>query len=265
MSYANILLEQEGPIAILSINRPEKRNAMNLATRREISAALDAIAVDDGIRVLVVTGVGEKAFIAGSDLTEFGRLSPLEVYEFGNTYGQRLYSRFEDLPIPVIAMVNGMSFGGGLEVALACDFRIASENAAFGQLEILLGVMPSSGGTQRLPRLIGSGRARQMIFTGEILSAEEALRVGLVNQVVPLPDLRSTVLGIAEEIARNGCISLQMAKKALLMSQEVGLHAGLAYETLCQTACFTSPDREEGMASFFEKRSPVFTSTNPRF
>lgn len=265
MKYAHIILEQEGPVAVLSINRPEKRNAMNLATRRELSAALDAVAADGGIKVLVVTGAGEKAFIAGSDLTEFGRLSPLEFYEFGNTYGQRLYTRLEELPIPVIAMVNGMSFGGGLEVALACDFRIASENAVFGQVEILRGIMPSSGGTQRLPRLVGSGRARQMIFTGEILSAEEALRIGLVNRVVPLPELRSTVLGIAGKIAGNGSISLQMAKKALLMSEEVGLRAGLAYETLCQTACFTSPDREEGMASFFEKRPAVFTDANPRF
>lgn len=258
MDYVNILFEQEGPVAILSINRPDKRNALNLETRKEIAEVLDKVERDRAVHVLVVTGVGDKAFIAGSDLNELSKMSPLEVYEFGNSYGQRLYTRFEELPIPVIAMVNGLSLGGGLEVAMACDFRIASDNAKFGCPEILLGIMPSSGATQRLPRLVGPGRARQMIFTGDSIGAEEAYRIGLVNQIVPPAELKTTVMAIAAQIALKGHTSLKMAKRAILMSQEVGVHAGLAFETLCQTACFTSADKDEGMASFFEKRKPVF-------
>lgn len=258
MAYKNIIFEREGPTAILSINRPDKRNALNMATRLEISEVLDLVARDEGIAVLVVTGVGDKAFIAGSDLTELSKMSPVQVHDFAGTYGQRLYTRFEDLDIPVIAMVNGHCLGGGLEVAMACDIRIASENATFGQPELLLGIIPGSGATQRLPRLVGPGIARYMIFTGEAVNAAEALRLGLANKVVPAGELRAAVMETAKRIASKGRVSLKMAKRSLLMSQEIGVSAGLAFESLAQAACFSSSDKEEGMAAFFEKRKPVF-------
>lgn len=258
MSYENVIFEREGPVAFLAINRPEKRNALNMAARLEISEILDIVSGDPEIRVLVVTGAGDKAFIAGSDITELRKMSPVEVHEFARTYGQRLYTRFEDLNIPVIAMVNGLCLGGGLEVAMACDIRIASETATFGQPELFLGIIPGSGATQRLPRLVGPGIARYMIFTGETIDAAEALRLGLVNKVVPAGELRSRVLEIAGKITAKGRVSLKMAKRSLLMSQEIGVSAGLAFESLAQVACFSSPEREEGMSAFFEKRKPAF-------
>ena len=258
MAYTNVLFEQEGAVAYLSVNRPDKRNALNMETRREIAAVLDAVDKNPDIMVLVLTGVGDKAFIAGTDLNEFGRMTPEQVYAFGNSYGQRLYTRLEDLSIPVIGMINGLCLGGGMEFAMCCDFRIAADSAKFGQPEISLGFIPSSGATQRLPRLVGPGRARQMIFTGEIISAEDAYRMGLVNKVVPLAELKDTVREIAAKMTDKGRVSLQMAKRAVLMSQEAGLHAGLSFETLAQMVCFHAPDREEGVNSFFEKRKPVF-------
>lgn len=258
MEYSNVIFEHDGPVAFLTINRPDKRNALNMATRLEISAILDSISHDETIMALVVTGAGDKAFIAGSDLTELSGMSPDGVYDFARTYGQRLYTRFEDLDIPVIAMVNGLCLGGGLEVAMACDIRIASDKAVFGQPELFLGIIPGSGATQRLPRLVGPGRARQMVFTGDTIDAQEAYRSGLVNQVAPAEELRSVVMDIARKIVSRGRVSLKMAKRSLLMSQEIGVSAGLAFESLAQVACFSSPDRDEGMAAFFEKRKPVF-------
>jgi len=258
MEFQNILFEREGRVAVMAVNRPDKRNALNLAARREIVQVLDAVQNDSGLGVLVVTGVGDQAFISGSDLNEFGRMSPLECYEFTNTYGQRLYTRLEELPIPVIAMINGLCLGGGCEVALACDIRLAADTARLGQPEVLLGIMPGSGATQRLPRLVGPGKARELIFTGDIIDAAEALRIGLVNRVVPAAELRAATMDMARKIAGRGAFSLKMAKKALLMSQEVGVAAGLAFEALAETAVFCSPDKEEGVEAFFAKRKPVF-------
>ena len=258
MEYENVILEKEGTVAILTVNRPAKYNALNTATRREIADVINTIKSDLSVSVLVITGSGEKAFIAGTDLTEFGKMSPLEVFEFCNTYGQRLYTSLEELPIPVIAMINGYAFGGGLEISMACDFRFASDNARLGQPEINLGFIPSGGGTQRLSRLVGSGLARQMLFTGDAISAQEAYRIGLVNAVFPPDQLRDAVMKVANRIARRGRTSLMMCKRAALLSQEVGLTPGLAYETLCQVACFTHPDRAEGVQAFFEKREPDF-------
>lgn len=258
MSYENIVLEHEGRVVTIAINRPDKRNALNLATRREIARALDAIQSDTEVGVLVITGIGDKAFISGSDLNEFGRMSPLECYDFANTYGQRLYARLEELDIPVIAMINGLCLGGGCEVALACDIRIASDSAKFGQPEILLGMIPGSGATQRLARLIGQGMARELIFTGDIIDANEALRTGLVNRVVPSGELRKVTMEMAQKIANRGTLSLKMAKRTLRMSQEIGVSAGLAFEALAETAVFCCPDRKEGVDAFFEKRQPIF-------
>lgn len=258
MDYKNLYFEQEERVAILTINRPEKRNVLNKATRFEISAAIDRVKQDPEIGVLVVTGAGDKAFIAGSDLNEFGRMSPLEAYEFLDTLAQRLYTRFEQLDIPVIAMINGLCLGAGSEIALACDLRIAADGAQFGQPEILLGIMPGSGATQRLTRLVGPGKAKEIIFTGDMIDAAEALAIGLVNRVVPASELRNTVMELAHKIASRGAFSLKMAKRAIQMGQEVGLTPGLAFEALADMACFCSPEKEEGVEAFFAKRKPQF-------
>ena len=258
MEYKNIGFKREGRVAVLTINRPDKRNALNLETRGEIAQVLDRLRNDAGVGVLVVTGAGDKAFISGSDLNEFGRMPPLQALEFCDTMGQRLYHRFEELDIPVIAMINGLCLGGGLEVALACDIRIASDTAKFGQPEVHLGIMPGSGATQRLPRLVGQGLAREMIFTGRVLKADEALRIGLINRAVPPEELRAVCLDMAQEIAAKSAFSLKMAKRAMRMGQEIGVNAGLAYEALAETAVFCHPDKEEGVQAFFDKRKPEF-------
>lgn len=259
MEYKYILFEKEDRVATLTINRPEKRNALDKATRLEISSVLDQLEKGGhDIGVLVVTGAGDKAFIAGSDLNEFGRMSPLETYDFLNTLAQRLYTRFEQLEIPTIAMINGVCLGGGCEVAMACDLRIAADTARFGQPEINVGVMPGSGATQRLARLVGPGKAKELIFTGDIIDAQEALAIRLVNRVVPASELRAKVMELAHKIASKGTFALKMAKRAINLSLEVGVTAGLAYEALAEVACFCSSDKEEGMGAFFEKRSPQF-------
>lgn len=258
MEYSNILFEREGAVGILTINRPEKYNALNRETRSQILAVLNTVEQSPDIAVLVVTGAGEKAFVAGADIREMGEMGPLEVYAFAQTLGQRLYTRFEELPIPVIAMINGLALGGGLEMAMACDFRIASTNARLGQPEINLGFLPSGGGTQRLGRLVGTGRARQMIYTGDAVTAEEACRIGLVNEVAAPDQLRSRVMELAQKIASRGRTSLSMCKRSILFGQEAGLYAGLAYETLCQVACFAHPDKTEGVNAFLEKRQPDY-------
>lgn len=258
MEYSNILFDREGAVGILTINRPEKRNALDRETRGQILAALDMVCQSPDIAVLVVTGSGEKAFVAGADIREMGEMGPLDVYTFAQTLGQRLYTRFEELPIPVIAMINGHALGGGLEMAMACDFRIASANAKFGQPEINLGFLPSGGGTQRLGRLVGTGRARQMIYTGDSITADEAFRIGLVNEVVVPDQLRPRVMELAQKIASRGRTSLTMCKRSIQFSQEAGLHAGLAYEALCQVACFAHPDKTEGVSAFLEKRKPNY-------
>ena len=205
-----------------------------------------------------MTGASDKAFISGSDLNEFGRMSPLEAYEFMDTLAQRLYTRLEQLDIPVIAMVNGLCLGAGCEVAMACDLRIASETARFGQPEVNLGLMPGGGGTQRLTALVGPGKAKELIFTGDIIDAREALSIGLLNRVVPASELRSKVMEMAHKIAGKGAFSLKMAKRAIQIGQEVGLTPGLAFEALSEVACFTSPEKEEGIEAFFAKRKPQF-------
>lgn len=258
MEFENIIFERDERVAILTFNRPDKRNALNKATRLEIVSILDQLERDPDAGVLVLTGAGDKAFISGSDLNEFGRMSPLEAYDFLDNLAQGLYTRFERLDIPVIAMVNGLCLGGGCEVALACDIRIASDSARFGQPEVHLGIMPGSGATQRLTRLVGPGKAKELIYTGDIIDASEALAIGLVNRVVPAQELRNTVMEMAKKIADHGAFSLKMAKRAINMGQELGITPGLAFEALAEVACFASPEKEEGMGAFFEKRKPKF-------
>ncbi len=258
MEFEHIIFERQGRVAILTVNRPEKRNALNKAARLEIRQVQRLVADDPSIGVLLITGAGDKAFIAGSDLEEFGRMSPVEAYHFLGSLAQRLYTRFEELDIPVIALINGLCLGGGNEIALACDLRLAADTARLGQPEINLGIIPGSGATQRLSRLVGPGRARELIYTGRIIDADEALAMGLVNRVVPAPKLREEGLKLARQIADKSAFALKMAKRSLRLAQEVGLTPGLAYEALAETACFAHPDRAEGMQAFFDKRKPRF-------
>lgn len=258
MQYQNIIYEQEGRVAIVSINRPEKRNALDRPTRLEIADVQERVAGDTSVGVLVVTGAGSKDFMSGSDLNEFGRMNPLEAYQFLNTLAQRLYTHFEELDKPVIAMINGLCLGAGCEISLACDLRIASENARFGQPELNLGIIPGSGGTQRLTRLVGAGLARELIFTGDTIDSAEALRIGLVNHVYPQTELKARTLELAQRIASRGPFSLKMAKRSMRMAYEMNLSAGLAFEALAEVACFASNEKQEGMEAFFAKRPPQF-------
>lgn len=258
MDLDNLLFEQEGRVAVMTVHRPEVYNALNKATRVEIVKVLERVAADDGVGALVITGAGPKSFIAGSDLNEFGRMDPLEAYEFLDTLAQRLYTRFEELDKPVIAMINGLCLGAGCEIALACDIRLASDNARFAQPEINIGIMPGSGGTQRLQRVVGPGRARELIFSGDQIDAAEAYRIGLVNHVYSSDELRPRTMELAAKIASKGALSLKMAKRAMRMGQEVGVTPGLAYEALAEVACFAGPDKAEGMEAFFAKRKPKF-------
>ena len=258
MEYQNMLYEQRGRVALARFNRPDKLNALNRAARVELSDIIDRVAADPGIGVLVLGGAGDKAFVAGSDLNEFGRMSPLEAYEFLDTLAQRLYTRLEELDKPVIAMIQGLCLGAGCEIALACDLRIAADNARFGQPEVKIGIMPGSGATQRLSRLVGPGKAKELIFTGNMIKAAEALSIGLINRVVPADELEGAVMELAGRIAAKGAFSLKMAKRSINMGREVGITPGLAYEALAEVACFCSPDKAEGIDAFFEKREAKF-------
>jgi len=258
MALENIVYTKEEGIAQITINRPEKRNALNRATRLEMAEALEDTRKDPAIRVLVLAGEGEKAFVSGSDLQELSQLDALEMEEFSATLGQRFYTRFEELPKPVIAMIDGLCLGGGLELAMACDIRIASDRSRFGQPEMFIGIMPGSGATQRLARLVGVGKAKELIFTGEMIDAAEAHRIGLVNQICAPEQLKEAVVGLANRIARHGPLALKWAKKCVNMGQETGLSVGLAYEALAESLLFTTKDRQEGMRAFFEKRKPRF-------
>ncbi len=261
MKFENITYEKEDAIARMMVNRPEKRNALNRATRLEMRDALEDARTDSSIKVLILSGSGGKSFIAGSDLTELSKLTPIEMEEFLATLAQGFYTRFEQLEKPVIAMIDGLCLGGGLELALACDIRIASDASRFGQPEILLGIMPGSGGTQRLSRLVGVGKAKELIFTGNMIDATEALQIGLVNQVVPSDKLKETVLTMAGRIAEQSSLALKWAKKAINISQESTLSVGMGFEALAESLLFSSKDREEGIKAFFEKRKPKFSGS----
>ncbi len=259
MDFENIIYKKADGIAQIIVNRPEKRNALNRATRLEMASALEDTKKDAAVKVLILSGAGEKAFVSGSDLNELSRLNALEMEAFCSTLGQRFYTRFEELHKPVIAMIHGLCLGGGLELAMACDIRVASHSSRFGQPEMLIGIMPGSGGTQRLARLVGIGKAKELIYTGEMIDAEEAHRIGLVNKICPKEKLQEVVMDLAGRIAKQSPLALKWAKKSINMGQEAGLTVGLAYEALAESILFTSKDREEGIKAFLEKRKPKFT------
>ncbi len=258
MGFENIIYEKEKGIARIIVNRPEKRNALNRDTRAEIREAMDLVRKDEEVRVLIFRGAGEQSFIAGADLNDLKKFSPLGMYHHMNNLGQKLYNDIENLPIPTIALINGFCFGGGVELALSCDMRIASENAKFGQTEILLGFIPGGGATQKLPRLVGSGLAKELMFTGKVIDAREAERIGLVNRTVPLKDLDQEGRTIAEKICSLSPIAIRVCKEAINQAAQSSLGAGLAYEVMAEALCFSSEDRSEGIQAFLEKRPAQF-------
>jgi enoyl-CoA hydratase len=252
-----VRVEREDGVAVLTIDRPEKRNALSAAVRAALIAALDALRGDEAVRVLVVTGAGDRAFVAGADIAEFAGRTPLE--QRSAMTGRRVFDEIAAYPKPVIAMINGFCLGGGCELALACDLRVASETARFGQPEIGLGIIPGGGGTQRLPRVVGMGQAMRLVLTGELIDAAEALRIGLADVVHPAAALRARTMEVARAMAARSPVALRMAKSAVRAAAEMPLQAGLAYETELFVTCFASDDRREGVEAFLEKRPPTFT------
>jgi enoyl-CoA hydratase len=244
-------------VSIVTINRPEALNAFNTDLLRELLGVFERVAADPSIRAVVLTGGGERSFVAGADIKEMALLSEAEGREFGEL-GHATPNRIGSMPQPVIAAVNGFAFGGGCELAIACDFRIASENAQFAQPEVSLGIPPGWGASQRLPRLIGPGLAADLILTGRRIKAEEALRIGLVNQVVPLADLMPTAIALAEQIAGNSPRAVTSAKRLMRRAFDGSLDDGLAAEIDAFAGAFGTPDQREGMAAFVEKRSPIY-------
>ena len=253
MAYENVLLQRDGAVSTVTVNRPQALNALNPATVDELLRCCDEIQRDRAVRCVIVTGAGEKAFVAGADIAAMAAMSPLQGREFSR-HGHRLMSTLEDLAIPVIAAVNGFALGGGLELALACDVIFASQAAKFGQPEINIGVMPGAGGTQRLTRAIGKGRAMEMILTGKMISADEALRHGLVNKVVPVEYYLEEAKALAKEIASKPPIAVHLAKEAILKAFDTTVEVGLEYERRNFYLLFASEDQKEGMKAFVEKR-----------
>ena len=255
-AYETLLLERAGRVAIVTINRPDKRNALNIKTREEGAAVLEELRSDDSVGVLVFTGAGDKAFVAGADIAEFSGRTALTQREV--MMGRSLFTAIDTFPKPIIAMINGYCLGGGCELALACDIRIASETASFGQPEINLGIIPGGGGTQRLTRLVGEGKAMELILTGEIIDAKTAFGIGLVNQVVPADQLQAKTMEIANRIADKSPIALRLAKEAVKLASRSNLDEGLRREVDLFALCFSSEDKNEGVSAFLEKRKPVF-------
>ncbi|MQL53999.1 crotonase, partial [Desulfofundulus thermobenzoicus] len=255
MSWNNILVEKDGFVAVLTINRPKVLNALNRETLQEIGAAVDQLAADDGVRVIIITGAGEKAFVAGADIAFMSKLTPMEARDFARL-GQGVLSRIENLPKPVIAAVNGYALGGGCELAMACDIRIASEKAKFGQPEVNLGLIAGFGGTQRLTRLVNPGLAKEILFTADMYDAEAARHMGLVNHVVPADDLLPFCKDMARRIAARGPVAVRLTKQAVNEGLEMDLEKALAHEADLFGLVFTSDDRKEGIDAFLNKRKP---------
>jgi enoyl-CoA hydratase len=257
LSLANVQYETKGPIAYVTVNRPKVLNALNTPTWTDLKAAFEQAKADASVRGVILTGAGDKAFIAGADISELARVDAYGAEE-SSRFGQKVLDHIENLGKPVIAAVNGFALGGGCETAMACTMRIAAEHARFGQPEVKLGLLPGGGGTQRLPRLVGKGRALQLILTGETISAQEAYRIGLVNEVVPAANLIERAETILKQIAANAPIavkfSLEAANRGLDSSQSEGLVLEASYFGICAA----TEDKREGTSAFLEKRAPQF-------
>jgi len=248
-----IILEKNGDgIAQITFNRPEAYNALNIQTRAEFTEAMNDVTNDDSVKVIVLTGAG-KSFIAGSDIKEMQATTPIMAHNI-----VRLGEIIENCPKPVIAKINGFALGGGCEVAMACDILVAHEKAKFGQPEINLGIIPGGGGTQRLARLVGMAKAKELIYTGDMIKADEAERIGLINKVVPIDELDACVQEIAEKIAKKSTIAVKLCKAAINRGAQVGLESGLKYERELYSISLTTEDKQEGVAAFVEKREANF-------
>jgi len=254
--YQTILIEKRDKVAILTINRPDKLNALNSKVHMEGVSALEELQKDDSVRVVVITGAGEKSFIAGADISEFAGQTPVTQRDL--FHDKTLFNTIDNFPKPVIAMINGFCLGGGNELALACDIRFCSENARFAQPEINLGIMCGGGGTQRLTRLVGEGRAMEIVLTGDMIDANKALEFGLVNHVFPLEELEVKTLEFAAKIAEKAPIALQMSKEAVKFASRSNLDEGLRREVDLFAICFSTEDKTEGVSAFLEKRKPNF-------
>lgn len=257
MEYKNILLTFEGEIGILTINRPKSLNALNIETLKEIQMGIQEVKDHSNVKVLILTGAGEKAFVAGADIMEMKEMNSLQASQFSNL-GHLTLNMIQDLDRPVIAAVNGFALGGGMEVALACDFIYASENAKFGLPEVTLGVFPGFGGTQKLPRLIGKGKAKELILTGKMVSAQEAYQMGIVNRVVPQDSLMEEAKKVAGQIAGNGTVGVRLAKMVTDAGYNMDLEKACSLESYAFGISFATEDQKEGMTAFVEKRKPNF-------
>ncbi len=258
MEFANVILEKADRIATLTINRPKALNALNKDTLLEIKAAVENVRDDDSIDVLIVTGAGDKAFVAGADITYMLDINAMQAREFGQI-GQAAFSLIETMSKPVIAAINGFTLGGGCELAMACDFRFCTEKSQFGQPEVRLGVTPGFGGTQRLPRLVGLGMAKEILYTGDNINAQEALRIGLVNKIIPEAELMEYVKKIAKNISARGAIAVRLCKDAVNEGMQTDIDRAMSIEADIFGLCFATADQKEGMRAFVEKRKAEFT------
>lgn len=257
MEQKNLLLEVKENIAVVTVNRPDKLNALNRDTLVELRSVFKELRGNDNIYVIILTGSGEKAFVAGADIKELNELDVLSAKKFSER-GQEVFNYIENMNKPVIAAVNGFALGGGCELALACHIRLASENAKFGQPEVNLGIIPGYGGTQRLARLINSGRAMEYILTGDMIDANEAFRLGLANRVYPQAELMTKTMEIAQKIASKGQQAVRLAIKSVNASNQVSSKEGQNYEASLFALCCGTEDFKEGTAAFLEKRKPDF-------
>ena len=257
MSYENILVERSGAVARITLNRPKVLNALNRALFGELDTALDELGGDAGVRAIVLTGAGEKAFAAGADISELAQVSAVEGQQLA-LRGQRIFSKLENLGKPVIAAINGFALGGGCELVMACTFRIATETARLGQPEVKLGLLPGYGGSQRLPRLVGKGAALKLLLTGEMIGAAEALRIGLVDEVVPAAELLSRAEALAATIAGMAPMAVAQSLAAVHAGYDLPLDEALAHEAALFGICCATEDKAEGTQAFLEKRAPVW-------
>jgi enoyl-CoA hydratase/carnithine racemase len=257
LTLENLLYEKKGPIAYVTLNRPRVLNALNQRTWENLRTAFEDAREDAQVRGVILTGAGEKAFIAGADISELAHVTAVEA-EKSSSYGQAVLNLIENLGKPVLAAVNGFALGGGCETAMACTIRVASEHAKFGQPEVTLGLIPGGGGTQRLPRLVGKGRALQLILSGEMIDAQEAYRIGLVNEVVPAAELITRAEAILKKIFFNAPVAVKYSLEAVNKGMETSQAEGLSLEASLFGLCAGTEDKKEGTSAFLEKRKPQF-------
>jgi enoyl-CoA hydratase len=258
MSYENVTVGREEGLGFVTINRPKALNALNSATLKELSAAFDEMAQAPDVKVVILAGGGDRAFVAGADISEMVNYAPIDAEGFA-ALGQSVMFKIERLPKPVIAAMHGFALGGGCELAMACDIRIATDKLKIGQPEVKLGVLPGFGGTQRLARIVGPGKAKEIIFSGDVYDATEALRIGLVDRVVPFEKLMEETRKLARTIASRGEVAVRLSKDAINAGMDVDIESGCMLERKAFGMCFASQDRLEGMKAFLEKREPKFS------